>query len=845
MAQYEEKLVIPNQTEGIGLYQFEYQIDKDHYAWHYSNENPLLPAGGFHWSDLPESRVRLRFEGTSVHLYGHRGPEMGVAGFSLDGRPEVLCDCHAPRQERDCLLFHSSDLVSGFHDLVIRVSKGSSKTQPVSISYAEVIIKCAEAIITPQHSECFPDNYCSEENTLQFRGCRAILSGAARSASSSFYLDGEAVAMSWEADCLLTPFLADGLHTLRLPSDFSFQKAVVRKSAAALEINDRYLNSDVAQPCFSPDWEVLSECENLYLAGAHLCSRAGAAANVSFSGSQIEIYGVKGPEYGEMIINTDDYPAARVDCFSPKTMHHTLLYRSRLLQEGKHTVTLIVTDSHNREAAGSLVLIDRISILTWDTPVISASIDTDRVFQTIENFGVSSGWTIDPICSSWSEEKKNELADLLYSPQKGIGLSCFRFDLGAGSRISDQCRITGASRWRATDCFQVSQDAPFSWHNQLGQQWMMRAAKQREVAQYVAYVHSPPFWLTKNGHTQCDSDTGSTNLLPGRERAFAKYLANILSEFRKAGIPFDFISPVNECGWVWEFPGVHEEGCRMNAQDMERIFLALAQELKQRGLPERILGPETETIDALAGQIDSFLDNPQLKEIFDNCVSAHSYFTDLFETTGISGRQKLAHKLNKHAPLRYWQTEYCFMGTGRGETRDYGMTPALWLARTVYYDLVLLDASAWQWWLSISAGDFIWKDGLLYTDWKQEGDEENIIPSKMLWALGNFSRFIRPKAIRLALSGVEESNELLSAAFQNTDGSIVSVWINCSSCERLVKLDRSQQPSAKTLPYLTDGLPGNDLALKKALLPSGQLLRLPALSVVTAVTGGQLPEFNL
>lgn len=833
MTESEEKIIIPNETEGMGLYQFQYQTNGDHYSWHYFNGNSDFSMG-YHWSDLPGSWIRLRFEGTSINLYGHLGPDMGQAAFSLDNLPESLCDCHAPQKETDALLFHSSNLAPGFHDLIIRVCQGIGMTRPVAVNYAEVYTIPSQTVITPENGDCFPHSYSENEHTLQFWGFRAALYGTP--SASPFYLNNGVVTMSYEADSIVTPVLPDGLHTLRLPADFYLEKALISKKAFAVEINDTNPDINILDMLYSEGLDLLVKHENLYLADAHVCRSADAFVTISFFGCQIEVYGVKGPECGKITVNMDCVSDVTADCFSPEINYHTLLYRSAPLPEGRHTAILRVTGLHNTKASDSLIIIDRFSILTRTPPVILSCIDPCRSFQTVENFGVSSGWTIDPICSKWSEAKKNELADLLYSCEKGIGLSCFRFDLGAGSRISDKERINGDSLWRATDCFQNSQDASFSWNNQQGQQWMMRAAKQREVPQYVAYVHSPPFWMTKNGHTQCDPDTGSTNLLPGKEQDFAKFLATVLSQFREAGIPFDFISPVNECGWCWEFPGVHEEGCRMNNNDMQKVFLSLSEELKLHGLPEKILGPESETIDALAGHLDHFMGNPDLRQSLSNCASAHSYFTDLFETVGISSRLKLADKLKEYASLQYWQTEYCFMGTGRGETRDYGMTPALWLAKTLYYDLVLLNASAWQWWLSISPGDFVWKDGLIYTDWRQDGDEENIIASKMLWVFGNFSRFIRPKAVRLALSGAETSGELLSSAFQNADNSIVSVWINCSCCERLVKLDRSYQPFSGTLIYLTDSRPENDLTLNKSLLSSDQILRLPARSVVTAVT---------
>lgn len=58
-------------------------------------------------------------------------------------------------------------------------------------------------------------------------------------------------------------------------------------------------------------------------------------------------------------------------------------------------------------------------------------------YQTIDNFGASDAWTIDPLIRKWREESHDKqieyLADLLFDTEKGIGLSAWRFNLGAVS----------------------------------------------------------------------------------------------------------------------------------------------------------------------------------------------------------------------------------------------------------------------------------------------------------------------------------------------------------------------------------------------------------------------------
>jgi hypothetical protein len=62
-------------------------------------------------------------------------------------------------------------------------------------------------------------------------------------------------------------------------------------------------------------------------------------------------------------------------------------------------------------------------------------------------------------------------------------------------------------------------------------------------------------------------------------------------------------------------------------------------------------------------------------------------------------------------------------------------------------NLTVVNVSGWQWWTALSQEDY--KDGLIYTDWKKPGDAETIFTSRLLWVLGNYSRFVRPGMRRI------------------------------------------------------------------------------------------------
>lgn len=85
--------------------------------------------------------------------------------------------------------------------------------------------------------------------------------------------------------------------------------------------------------------------------------------------------------------------------------------------------------------------------------------DFDNQQQTIHSFGASDCWRTQYIGRNWPLEKRNRIADLLFSTEtdewgnpKGIGLSLWRFNIGSGSHEAGDAGGV-ASDWRRTECF--------------------------------------------------------------------------------------------------------------------------------------------------------------------------------------------------------------------------------------------------------------------------------------------------------------------------------------------------------------------------------------------------------
>lgn len=385
-------------------------------------------------------------------------------------------------------------------------------------------------------------------------------------------------------------------------------------------------------------------------------------------------------------------------------------------------------------------------------------IDWDVEYQVIDNFGASDCWSMQMI-GGWCLENRNRIADLLFSTTEGIGLSCWRFNLGAG-RKTDDIR----NPWRTAETFEVSEGV-YDWSRQKGEQWFLGAAKERGVEQFVAFVNSPPARMTKNGLTRCTPDVGTTNLKEGYEGQFARYLADILQHFRDhpdeaMRIKFDWISPVNEPQWDWNDSS--QEGNRASNEDIKHIILALYDELNRRKLDINILAPESGHLWGMWGNhldmwvkhgakygdyIDFFCADPDLCTKIGNVVCGHSYWVNDLPDTIIKSRNRMKKQLDHYPGWRYWQTEFCVME----RQRDLGMDTALNVARVIHYDMTLCNASAWQWWTAVSPCNF--KDGLIFTDYRKEGDPETIYPSKTLWPWATSAVLFVPGQSELSSQG--------------------------------------------------------------------------------------------
>ena len=101
-----------------------------------------------------------------------------------------------------------------------------------------------------------------------------------------------------------------------------------------------------------------------------------------------------------------------------------------------------------------------------------------------------------------NEAEQQKIANWLFSTKNdaqgkplGIGLSVWRFNLGAGS--AEQGKESQIQSGTRTECF-LTKDGTYDWTKQAGQRKFLRMAKERGVPYFLAFLNSAPVY---DGHT--------------------------------------------------------------------------------------------------------------------------------------------------------------------------------------------------------------------------------------------------------------------------------------------------------------------------------------------------------
>jgi len=495
---------------------------------------------------------------------------------------------------------------------------------------------------------------------------------------------------------------------------------------------------------------------------------------------------------------------------------------------------------------------------------IKVTIDFNKTAQTIHNIGASGCWFSEGIGKDWPVAKREKIAQLLFSKKldkagnpEGIGLSAWRFNIGAGT--AEQGDSSGIKDFRKrTESF-LKPDGTYDWTKQSGYQFFLRKAQDYGVENLIAFSNTPPVQFARNGLGYKTEKDYTSNLKADSYDLYADFLAQVVKHFDAEGLHFKYVSPVNEPQWDWshKYKEADQEGSPWKNEEIFKVTKALNTALDKEKLDSKILITEAGMLNYLysgntgaSKQIQHFFNSKSplylggLSHV-PKVIAGHSYYTESNDTVLVSTRKKVADTALKYG-VDYWQSEYSMLADGFREGikgKRSAMDCALFLSKVIYTDLAVGNATAWQFWNSYEPGkaEFDTRYYLIALDPKPDYKDGEFTITKNLWALGHYSLFVRPgmKRVITSTDNVENpvlNQHLLISSYIDKNNKLVVVAVNngTAAIDLNLELKNTKKKYKKAVQYLTDGT--EEINMKPSTLSSYQSgILLPARSISTIV----------
>jgi len=437
-----------------------------------------------------------------------------------------------------------------------------------------------------------------------------------------------------------------------------------------------------------------------------------------------------------------------------------------------------------------------------NAPVIKISYNENR--QEIDGFGGSNAWTRPPR----DYEIAQELAKLLYSKTEGVGFTILR------NRIPFRERLAGDDTPGYNDGFVVRKsDNTYDYTvNQDGTKtfnlnwnsWDLSGT--RDFIKYIKdlgeqgpenlIIMSTPWTPPNNRVTRWKEDVTGVDTrvnytidwtkpdIWGRLRRdvyndYADLLADYAKNFEaRMGQPLAILSVQNEPNYRVQY-----ESAYMNGNDIRDFLKVIGQRFPMKGITLGagglgIMAPEYENFNVnFNNYIKPSLDDPASQSVLTH-IALHQY-NGSSDTSPRAG--SMAHPQIVESGKRFWQTEVS--GAGSQIPSGTGIDNALYYARMIHYDMTLAQTNAFlYWWLWTGTSSSI-QGSLIYIE------DDELKPAVRLYAMGQYSRFIRPGWVRIECEPAPTTG-VYSSAYRNPQtNEIAVVLINERITASAVSLD--------------------------------------------------------
>jgi sucrose-6-phosphate hydrolase SacC (GH32 family) len=160
---------------------------------------------------------------------------------------------------------------------------------------------------------------------------------------------------------------ADGLKTWTPPQQFSGISGVVRHGTVVkvgtATLDDEAYGTQQNQFNYSGSGWLHGACTDCYNSTNSWDNTSNQYVTVTFTGTQIALYGVKDPKHGIGAVSIDGGTETNIDFYAATRAGNQLLWTSPKVPKGPHTFKLRVTGTKNASSSGTWVVPDHVDII--------------------------------------------------------------------------------------------------------------------------------------------------------------------------------------------------------------------------------------------------------------------------------------------------------------------------------------------------------------------------------------------------------------------------------------------------------------------------------------------------
>jgi glucuronoarabinoxylan endo-1,4-beta-xylanase len=408
----------------------------------------------------------------------------------------------------------------------------------------------------------------------------------------------------------------------------------------------------------------------------------------------------------------------------------------------------------------------------------ACTVDCNTVFQRIDGFGASSAWN-----GMWTTSQ----ADMFFSTNSGTGRgnngSNFAFNGIGLSLLRSRIAPGGTSI----------------------EQSIMQMAQARG-----AKVWSTPWSPAANFKNNNNTTNGGFVGNPANYQAYANQLANYVVSMKNTnGINLYALSVQNEP----DANVTNYESCNWSAQQIHDFVPYLYNALAASNVSStKIILPESQNWQDYSNLAVTAMSDPNVAADV-GIVADHNY----------DGTDGPASLIKNSYGKALWETEVSLLSGS-----DSSIANGVYYAGRIHLFMTVAQVNAWHYWWLISGA--LGNEGLA---------DNNGIPAKRMYALGNFSRFVRPNYYRINVTNLTGPIQV-SAYKDSVSSNFAIVAINSSSTTVAQVFNLTNFTAASVTPWITSS--NLSLANQTAVTVTNGSFSypLPGMSVVTFAGQGNV-----